>query len=123
MNNSDPETFSLISYSELRRTDPFIKGKNIKVWSVKKDEHIRINLVEFHGELGRHKHPDAAHSLMILEGEVIATVSGRDYRLDKGDFISIPRGASHSYQSISDRSVFVSMDAPYYDPAKTVRLD
>lgn len=97
-------------------------GANVKVWSIKQDQHIRINLVEFHGDLARHLHPDADHSLMILEGEVIAEVEGKYYTLTKGDFISIPQNAPHSYKSVTPKSLFVSMDAPYYDPKKTVLL-
>ncbi|MCB9025227.1 MAG: cupin domain-containing protein [Bdellovibrionaceae bacterium] len=115
--------FSIVLYADLIKTEALIKGVNIKVWSIKKDDHIRINLVEFNGLLGSHKHPDAAHSLMILDGEVVAIVSEKDYRLIKGDFISIPKNAPHSYKSITANSVFVSMDAPYYDPNKTFRLD
>jgi quercetin dioxygenase-like cupin family protein len=99
---------------ELKQTTPFINGDNIKVWSIKKDKYIRINLVEFHGKLRLHKHPDAAHSLMVLEGEVVAEVSGKKYTLSKGDFISIPQGAPHGYESLTGRSTFTSMDNPYY---------
>jgi len=107
---------------ELKKTTPGLNGKNIKVWSIKKDEHIRINLVEFEGKLDLHKHPDASHSLMVLEGEVVAEVSGKKYTLTKGDFLSIPQGAPHGYESFAEKSTFVSMDAPYYDPKKTIRL-
>lgn len=111
-----------VEMKKLMLTQPSIQGENIKVWSIKKNETIRINLVEFNGKLGLHKHPDADHSLMVLEGKVMAEVSGKTFYLSKGDFISIPKDAPHRYESLSQKSVFVSMDAPYYDPKKTVRL-
>jgi quercetin dioxygenase-like cupin family protein len=123
MNNVFANSLSLVAYDKLRRTNPEISGSNIKVWSVKKNHHIRINLVEFFGRLKRHVHPDAEHSLMILEGEIMAEVAGDKFKLSKGDFISIPQNTPHSYESISDKSVFVSMDAPYYDPNKTIPME
>ena len=39
-----------------------------------------------------------------------------------GDFVSIPRGMPHKYIVQGERAVIVSMDAPYYDPNKTIRL-
>lgn len=117
------EELQFTEINKLMQTKPNILGENIRVWSIKKNETIRINLVEFSGKLGLHKHPDAAHSLMVFEGELIAEVSGKRYRLTKGDFISIPKEAPHKYESLSNKSIFVSMDAPYYDPEKTIRLD
>lgn len=123
MNTGLANNLSLVIYDNLRRTPPEISGSNLKVWSVKKNHHLRINLVEFCGKLKRHVHPDAEHSLMMLEGEIIAEVAGRNFKLSKGDFISIPQNTPHSYESISAKSLFVSMDAPYYDPNKTITME
>ena len=123
MQINQSENLSLVSYADLIETKPNFEAENIKVWTIKKDKNIRINLVDFQGSLGSHRHPDAAHSLIILHGKVLATVSQKEYRLAKGDYISIPKDAPHSYRSITANSVFVSMDAPYYDPNKTIRLD
>ncbi len=123
MNTVFANSLSFIAYDKLRRTNPETSASNIKVWSVKKNDHIRINLVEFFGRLKRHIHPDAEHSLMILEGEIMAEVAGDKFKLTKGDFLSIPQNTPHSYESISDKSVFVSMDAPYYDPNKTISME
>ncbi len=53
----------------------------------------------------------------------MAEVAGNKFKLSKGDFISIPQNTPHSYESISDKSIFVSMDAPYYDPNKTIPME
>lgn len=114
---------TLVLYDKLKQNSPEISEANIKVWSVKRNSHIRINLVEFSGRLKRHIHPDAEHSLMILEGEIIAEVAGNKHKLAKGDFISIPENTPHSYESVTGKSTFVSMDAPYYDPNKTIHVE
>lgn len=123
MNSVFANSWLFVPYDKLRRTNPEKSGSNIKVWSVKKNHHIRINIVEFFGRLKRHVHPDAEHSVMILEGEIMAEVAGNKFKLSKGDFISIPQNTPHSYESISDKSIFVSMDAPYYDPNKTIPME
>ncbi len=97
--------------------------QNLRLWSLRKTENIRINLVEFSGELALHKHPDAAHTLIILEGTVKVLAGDQQEILEKGDFISIPAEMPHKYWSLSPRATMVSMDAPYYDPRKTVVLE
>jgi quercetin dioxygenase-like cupin family protein len=43
--------------------------------------------------------------------------------LQPGDYISIPAGVPHRYKTPIDApALLLSMDAPPYDPAKTVRL-
>ena len=102
---------------------PGIENENVKVWNIKKTDLIRINLVEMSGELSKHKHPDAEHSLVVLEGEVKAMVGDSIVTLLKGDFISIPKNVPHKYWTITSKAYLVSMDAPYYDADKTVRLE
>lgn len=114
---------SFVQFNKITESKPVIRGENIKVWSIKKDEHIRINLVEFSGVLGRHKHPDASHSLLVTEGELITRIDEETYHMSKGDFISIPQNSPHSYECKTDKCFFVSMDAPYYDSSKTIRLN
>jgi quercetin dioxygenase-like cupin family protein len=42
--------------------------------------------------------------------------------LHGGDYISIPAGMKHGYRVPADKTAFlISMDAPPYDPQKTVR--
>lgn len=115
--------YTLVSYSKLLTHKPTAVGKGARVWNIRQNEDIRINLVEMSGELTLHKHPDADHSLMVLEGKVRVQVDKEKFVLEKGDFISIPANVPHKYWSLTKTSILVSMDAPYYDPAKTVVLE
>lgn len=110
-------------YEQLAQSAPDISTDNVKVWTLKKDQTIRVNLVEMKGELTRHLHPDADHSLMVVKGKVKAEVGDRVEVLGQGDFISIPQGVPHKYTTITETALLTSMDAPYYDPAKTQRLE
>lgn len=119
----DSNQYTYVNYSQITSRKPDIEGKNIKVWSVRQNESIRINLVEMSGELSLHKHPDADHSLMVLDGKVRVQIGEKKLEIGKGDFISIPANVPHQYWSLTKTSILVSMDAPYYDPKKTISLE
>lgn len=115
--------YTLVRHEELYHSKPGIEGQNVKVWNIKQNETIRVNLVEMSGELSLHEHPDAEHSLMVLNGSVRVQVRDEFVTITNGDFISIPAGVPHKYWSLTKTSLLVSMDAPYYDPKKTVCLE
>lgn len=93
------------------------------LWTLKKTETLRINLVKMEGESKLHKHPDADHTILVIEGEIMGEVDGQKIQLKKGDLISIPAGVPHKYSIKGKEAIIVSMDAPYYDPAKTIVLE
>ncbi len=121
--NKKSNDLLLKKYSEVTSKEPDTKGKNVKVWSIKKTERIRINLVEMTGELSKHKHPDAEHSLIVLKGNVKVMVADSIITISENDFISIPKNVAHKYWTISPRAYLLSMDAPYYNPDKTISLE
>lgn len=122
-NVASAQKYSLVEYEKLRSEKPQISGPNVKVWTIRQNETIRINLVEMSGELSLHKHPDADHSLIVLDGKVRVQVGDQQMVIGKGDFISIPANVPHKYWSLTKTAMLVSMDAPYYDPAKTISLE
>lgn len=93
------------------------------LWTLHQSATSRTNLVQMKGQAARHLHPDAEHSLYVISGEVKATVGAEEFTLGPGDYISIPPGVPHSYLVPGDQpALLISMDAPAYDPAKTIRL-
>ncbi len=99
------------------------KNRSSRVWNLKKDSTIRINLVEMKGELTKHMHPDADHSLIVIKGKVKVLVGEKYFILEQGDFISIPKTVPHKYWTLTETALLASMDAPYYDSKKTIRLE
>lgn len=93
------------------------------LWTLKKTDILRINLVKMKGESKRHMHPDADHTILVIEGEIAGEVDGKAVQLKKGDMISIPAGMPHKYTIKGKDAIIISMDAPYYDPTKTVVLE
>lgn len=93
------------------------------LWTLKKTDIFRINLVKMEGEGKMHEHPDAEHTILVIEGEINAEIGGKKMVLKKGDMISIPKGMPHKYMVKGKDAIIVSMDAPYYDPAKTILLE
>lgn len=101
-----------------------IKAEPTKgLWNFKKTETLRINVVEMKGVTKLHKHPDAEHTILLIKGNMLAEVDGNKIPLQEGDMISIPAGMPHKYKVKGKKAIIVSMDAPYYDPKKTVMLE
>lgn len=112
-----------VIHEKLCMQAPDLNGSGVRVWTIKQDQLIRINLVEMSAKLPRHQHPDATHSIMVLKGKVEVEVANEVHCLGPGDFLSIEAGVSHSYLPITSKVFVVSMDAPYYDPSRTVALE
>jgi len=92
------------------------------VWRLHQSATSRTNLVEMRGEAGEHIHPDAEHSLYVISGELMVRAGGVETTLRAGDYISIPAGMKHGYTAPADKpALLISMDAPPYDPQKTIR--
>ena len=92
------------------------------VWRLHQSATSRTNLVEMRGIAGEHIHPDAEHSLYVISGEVMVHAGDLETTLKAGDYISIPAGMKHGYRVPADKpALLISMDAPPYDPQKTIR--
>jgi len=99
--------------------DPSDRG-----WTLIKTPQKRVNLVEMFSELKNHSHPDADHSLILLNGSARVVTPTEDRILKKGDYVSIPQNVPHKYYVEGNQSaVFISFDAPAYDSAKTIYFE
>src|SRR5437879_5123043 len=58
----------LVHTADLMETKPNGDPVHSRVWTLHKTDRSRTNLVEMRGELGRHFHPDAEHSLYVIKG-------------------------------------------------------
>jgi quercetin dioxygenase-like cupin family protein len=93
------------------------------VWRVSASAQARINVVEVRGTTAWHFHPDAAHRLFVVSGTVIADAGTQRSEVAAGSVITIPAGVRHRYSVNGGPALLLSMDAPPYDPAKTVALE
>lgn len=99
--------------------DPSDRG-----WTLAKTADKRVNLVEMRSALKNHSHPDADHSLILLKGSARVVTPSEDRVLKPGDYVSIPRNVAHKYYVEGNQpALFISFDAPAYDPAKTVYFE
>ena len=107
---------------ELMAREPNRSKTSGKLWRLHQSATSRTNLVEMRGEAGAHIHPDAEHSLYVISGEVKVHAGDIETTLRAGDYISIPAGMKHGYTVPADKpALLLSMDAPPYDPRKTIR--
>jgi quercetin dioxygenase-like cupin family protein len=113
---------TIVRTRELMAREPNMSTTAGHVWRLHQSATSRTNLVEMRGEAGEHIHPDAEHSLYVISGEVTVRAGGMETTLKAGDYISIPAGMKHGYSVPADKpALLISMDAPPYDPQKTVR--
>jgi len=113
---------TIVRTRELMERDPNPSTTSGHVWRLHQSATSRTNLVEMRGEAGEHIHPDAEHSMYVISGEVTVRAGELETILRAGDYISIPAGMKHGYRVPADKpALLISMDAPPYDPQKTVR--
>jgi quercetin dioxygenase-like cupin family protein len=113
---------TLVRTRELMAREPNPSLTAGHVWRLHQSATSRTNLVEMRGVAGEHIHPDAEHSLYVISGEVMVHAGDLETTLQAGDYISIPAGMKHGYRVPADKTaLLISMDAPPYDPQKTVR--
>jgi quercetin dioxygenase-like cupin family protein len=113
---------TLVRTRELIAREPNPSTTSGHVWRLHQSATSRTNLVEMRGEAGEHIHPDAEHSLYVISGEVMVHADELETTLQTGDYLSIPAGMKHGYRVPAGKTaLLISMDAPPYDPQKTVR--
>ena len=113
---------TIVRTRELMAREPNSSTTAGHVWRLHQSATSRTNLVEMRGEAGEHIHPDAEHSLYVISGEVTVRAGSMETTLRAGDYICIPAGMKHGYRVPADQpALLISMDAPPYDPQKTIR--
>ena len=113
---------AIVRTRELMARAPNPSTNTGHVWQLHQSATSRTNLIEMRGEAGEHIHPDAEHSLYVISGQVKVRAGEVETTLQAGDYISIPAGMKHGYSVPADMpALLISMDAPPYDPQKTIR--
>ena len=113
---------TIVRTRDLMAREPNPNPTASHVWRLHQSATSRTNLVEMRGEAGEHIHPDAEHSLYVISGEVTVRAGDLETTLRAGDYLSIPAGMKHGYSVPADKpALLISMDAPPYDPQKTIR--
>jgi quercetin dioxygenase-like cupin family protein len=51
------------------------------------------------GRIPAHRHPDIEHQQVVLEGEMVVELDGRQLVVRKGDCLLIPAGMAHWYEN------------------------
>jgi quercetin dioxygenase-like cupin family protein len=119
---TSPAAPTIVRTKELMAREPNPSKTSGHVWRLHQSATSRTNLVEMRGEAGEHIHPDAEHSLYVISGEVTLHAGDLETILRAGDYVSIPAGMKHGYTVPADKpALLISMDAPPYDPQKTIR--
>lgn len=114
----------VLRQAEVMASTPAVAVPGVRVWNIRRNGTARTNLVEFSGRSPLHVHPDADHTLLVMQGAVWVRAGTQETRLKAGDYISIPPNMPHAYWvDAGEKALLVSFDAPAYDEKKTVFLE
>jgi quercetin dioxygenase-like cupin family protein len=116
---SSAENAIVLRRAEVMQRKPDIDKETVRVWTMRENARARTNLVEMRGKLSYHRHPDADHTLYVLEGRVCAWHGREVMVLEVGDWFSVPAGTPHKYETVTPTALLLSFDAPAYDPKLT----
>ena len=59
-----------------------------------------------------HKHPDAAETVYVIEGEIVVQVNGIETHLCKGGVSYVPKGVPHAFLVVADGTRLLCMQSP-----------
>jgi quercetin dioxygenase-like cupin family protein len=59
-----------------------------------------------------HLHPHEDELVYVLEGELIAHVGGKEYRVREGGMVLFPRGVAHSFLVTSETAHLLGLQTP-----------
>ncbi len=116
---------TIIHRADVIRDETTNRAGPIRLWPLYSTSEARMNYVEVTGHSAQHYHPDAGHTLYVLEGRVAVTAGTNTSIASAGDLIIIPKGVRHSYDlpAKGERALLLTFDAPPYDPRKTVNVE
>ena len=116
---------TMVRREELMGRQPNVETTAARTWVVEKTPEVGALLIEVVGTLPLHYHPDGAHRLYLIEGELKVRVGTRELTMRPGDYLSIPRNVRHKIQLATGqtRALLGTVDTPPVDPQKTVWLE
>jgi mannose-6-phosphate isomerase-like protein (cupin superfamily) len=75
-------------------------------------------------EVRKHKHAFHSEQVIILEGEGLMWMAGKEFKVKKGDIIFIPKQTIHALKVTSDVPVKVlSIQSPGFDGSDRIFID
>ncbi len=76
--------------------------------------------IEPHQMTSESYHKKAEECYYVLEGSGIATLDGKDYALDPGDFLRLPPGTRHKFSTSDAALVMLDIHTPGSRPDRDV---
>jgi quercetin dioxygenase-like cupin family protein len=59
-----------------------------------------------------HRHPEAAETVYVLEGEIVIIVDGKENRVGAGGLTFTPKGVPHAFVVVSDTARILTLQTP-----------
>jgi quercetin dioxygenase-like cupin family protein len=75
------------------------------------------------GRIPGHRHDTIEHQQMVLDGEMVLSLDGREHLVKSGDLVLIPAGVAHWYENRSKKPVRFLCIVPLTDDYQTEWLE
>jgi mannose-6-phosphate isomerase-like protein (cupin superfamily) len=112
------------TYQSLDTIKPPKDFENIYTRTLSSDSLVSTFIIFIRKEVKEHRHLTHAENVLILSGQGIMTVNGKELKVKMGDMIYLPAGTPHSLKVTSEEPVKVlSVQAPYFDGKDRVFSD
>ena len=59
-----------------------------------------------------HRHPEAAETTYVLDGEIVVKVDGKESRVSAGGMSFVPKGVPHAFLVVSDSARLLTFQTP-----------
>ncbi len=103
------------SIQSLKDVQPKEAYENIHVIPVHSDDYTSSYVIFIKKEVKLHRHDVHTEHVLILEGKGIMTLNEKTMQVKKGDWLTIPKGTSHSVKVSSRKPMkVVSVQCPKF---------
>ena len=72
------------------------------------DHEVRMSVMTH--AFGWHLHPDSDETFLVLEGELVITLEGAEYKIGPGEMFTVARGTLHKTRPHGARSVNLTFE-------------
>ena len=101
--------------SELKKIKPPAEYDNIHVMKIADDDFQSSFLIWIKNDVKLHKHDQHTENIYVLKGKGEMTLNDEKFVIQKGDYLNIPKGSSHSLKVLSSSPMQVlSIQSPKF---------
>ena len=120
-----PLVSSAQTYQSLNRIQPDKEFHNILVRKIAEDSLSSSFVIWIKQNVKSHFHKDHSENIVVLEGEGMMTLGDSLFAIKEGDFVSIPKGTTHSVTQVLSKGPLkvLSIQTPLFDGSDRIFIE